>query len=305
MKYIYGPVPSSRMGLSLGISPIPKKTCNYSCIYCQLGRTSHMICNRRMFLQVSDIISEIKLLKNQNLRYDVVTIVGEGEPLLYLGLGKLLEGIKKLTEKPVAVITNGSLLYDSLVKEELKAADIVLPSLDAVDQEGFKKINRPHGSIRFNDVLGGLIEFSHSFYGQLWLEIMLLKGINDDIKTIEKFSDLLKQIKYERLFINTHIRPPAEIQVEKPDKETICYAVETLGGTCIDYLYSEGFQSDIKDHWEALISIIKRHPMNQIEIEGFLRSRGCIDTKEVLDRLRENCMLKSVIYKGYETFRLI
>jgi wyosine [tRNA(Phe)-imidazoG37] synthetase (radical SAM superfamily) len=303
MKYIYGPVPSRRMGLSLGISPIPKKTCNYSCIYCQLGRTDHMTGKRAMFYPVSDIISELEALKKEKFRFDVVTIVGEGEPLLYLGLGELLEHIRKWTDKPLAVITNGSMLGDRSIQQELAAADIVLPSLDAVDNRGFREVNRPHKSVTFEKMLDGLIDFSHNFHGQLWLEIMLLKGINDDPKTLGSFSAILKKIKYDRLYINTPVRPPAEEHVEKPENSTIDHAIELLGGISLDHLISEGFQSDIEDHQEAVMSIIKRHPMNRFEIEGFLKSRECNDTDKVLEQLRSNVVLRSTFYKGYETFR--
>jgi len=303
MKYIYGPVPSRRMGLSLGISPIPKKTCNYSCIYCQLGRTDHMTGERRMFFPVSEIVSELEALKKEKFRFDVVTIVGEGEPLLYLGIGELLEDIRRLTERPIAVITNGSLLGDGSIQRELAAADIVLPSLDAVDSDGFRKINRAHKSIVFENMLEGLIDFSHNYKGQLWLEIMLLKGFNDDPKTLEAFALILKKIKYERLYINTPVRPPAEDNVQKPDNRTIEHAIDLLGGISLDHLISEGFQSDIEDHEQAVMSIIKRHPMNRFEIEGFLESRKCIDTDKILDQLRSNVLLTSKFYKGYETFR--
>lgn len=149
LKFVYGPVPSRRMGESLGISPIPKKTCNYSCIYCQLGRTNKLSNERMEFFAVSDIINELKTYLKHGVQFDVITLVGEGEPALYLKIGDLISQIKELTSKPVAVITNGSLLYDKSVQNELSKADIVLPSLDAYDDNTFKKINRPHGKLNF------------------------------------------------------------------------------------------------------------------------------------------------------------
>lgn len=275
MKYVYGPVPSRRLGISLGISPIPKKTCNYSCVYCQLGRTNHMTNERQMFFDVSDIMEEFDLFLKSDVRFDVVTIVGEGEPTLYAGLGELIEQIKKRTEKPVAVITNGALFHDSKLREELYHADIVSPTLDAFDEASFKKINRPHGELNFQNLKDGLVLFSHEYKGQLWIEIMLIEGVNDDIDSLKKYAEMLKDIKYDKLYINTPVRPPAEANVKAISSQTMALAVSTLGGISIDLLESEGFHSEISDHFEAILSIIKRHPMNQFEIEGFLKSRGC------------------------------
>ena len=160
MKYVYGPVPSRRLGLSLGVSPIPQKTCNYSCIYCQLGRTYPMTNTREMFFEVSDIILELELVLQSSVDFDVITIVGEGEPTLYAGLGELINEIKSRTDKPVAVITNGSLMGQDDVQRDLLRADIVLPSLDAPNEAIYKKINRPYYSLIYDEFVDGLVEFS-------------------------------------------------------------------------------------------------------------------------------------------------
>lgn len=189
MKYIYGPVPSRRLGISLGVSPIPKKTCNYSCIYCQLGKTDHFTNTREMFFPVAEILMEFDAFLKSGVSFDVVTIVGEGEPTLYLGLGELILGIKERTDKSVAVITNGALLYDAALRAELGLADIVLPTLDAYDTVSFRKINRPHRSIDFEKVNEGLITFSKEYTGSLWIEIMLIDGINDDDESLRKYAE--------------------------------------------------------------------------------------------------------------------
>ena len=304
MKYVYGPVPSRRLGISLGISPIPKKTCNYSCIYCQLGRTDHMTNKRQMFFEVNDIMEEFERVLKNNIKFDVITIVGEGEPTLYAGLGELIVEIKKRTDKPVAVITNGALLYDQQLREELYHADIISPTLDAYDEDSFKKINRPHGSLNFQNLSEGLILFSKEYKGQLWIEVMLIEGMNDDIESLKKYDTMLKSIKYDKLYINTPIRPPAEESVKTVSSETMKLAVDVLGGISIDLLESEGFHSEITDHFEAILSIIKRHPMNQFEIEGFLKSRRCKDTDKIIRRLQNDKSIDSVSYKGYDTYRL-
>lgn len=304
MKYIYGPVPSRRLGLSLGISPIPKKTCNYSCIYCQLGRTKKMTNTRQMFFDPADILKELDQVLAKGINFDVLTIVGEGEPTLYAGLGKLIGEIKKRTDKALAVISNGALLYDPDVQEELMPADIVLPSMDAFDEKSFKKINRPHGNLKFENIRRGLIDFSKKYTGQLWLEIMFLKNINDSDTAIEKYLHLLREIEYDRLYINTPVRPPAEADVEMVSQERLKYISEKLGGISIDLLSSVGFHSDIKDTYAAIISIIKRHPMNQFEIESFIDSRNDNDKAQIFKKLNNDKKVEFITYKGYDTYRL-
>lgn len=304
MKYVYGPVPSRRLGISLGISPIPKKVCNYSCIYCQLGRTNHMSNTRQMFFNVKDIIDEFDEVKKNNIHFDVVTIVGEGEPTLYLGLGDIIKEIHKRTDKAIAIVTNGALLYDRNVQSELSEADIVMPTLDAYDVESFKKINRPHGSLEYKKVSKGLEEFSKLYKGQLWLEIMLMKDINDDKDSIEKYKKMLSKINYDKLYLNTPVRPPAEKGVFPVYHEDMNKIAEYLGGFAIDALESEGFHSEIEDDYEAVLSIIKRHPMNQFEIEGFLKMRKCREIENRINELKSDENIESIEYKGYITFRL-
>lgn len=303
-KYVYGPVPSRRMGLSIGISPIAKGHCNYSCIYCQLGRTRHMTNERKEYFDCKELIEEFKIYLKDDIEFDVITIVGEGEPLLYKGLGKLISQLKLLTDKPIAVITNGALLASHLVRKELKDADIVLPSLDASDEAMFKKINRPHGDIKFDEVIGGLKIFSKEYNGQLWIELMIIKDINDNKEFFLAFKDLLSEINYQKLYINSPVRPPAETFVEQASKEAIDEAISILGGISIDKLISEGFYSETEDDYEAVLSIIKRHPMNQFEIKSFIEERGNSEPKDFFEKLNDDDNIEVVNYKNYYTYRL-
>ena len=156
-------------------------------------------------------------------------------------------------------------------------ADIVLPSMDAADEKSYRKIDRPYGKIRYEETFQGLVKFSKEFKGQIYLEIMLMDGINDDEETLKKFKELLKEIRYDKLYINTPVRPPAESYAHVSKPETIQLATKLLGGISIDALASGGFFSEISDDYEAILSIIGRHPMNQFEISGFLGSRNCDD----------------------------
>lgn len=304
LKYVFGPVPSRRLGRSLGVSPIIKKACNYSCIYCQLGRTDKMTNTRKPFFKVEDILNEFKEYLKDDDKFDVISIVGEGEPTLYSELGELIRGLKSLTDKPVAVITNSALMGDESVRKDLMEADIVLPSLDSYDEESWHKIDRPHGKLVYQEVLNGLVKFTKEFKGQIFMELMLMDGINDSNECLDKFKELFSKLDYDKLYINTPVRPPAEDYAIVSSKERINYACELLGGISIDALASGGFFSEIEDDYEAILSIIARHPMNQYEISGFLDSRNVQNKEDLFERLNNDNKVNPTEYKGYITYRL-
>ena len=303
-KYVYGPIPSRRLGSSLGISPIPKKACNYACVYCQLGITNLMTNTRQLFYPVEEILSECEAVFDLKTPLDVVTIVGEGEPALYLGLGALITGLKRITDKPIAVITNGALLSEPSLREELMNADIVLPSLDGHDEASFKKINRPHKALNYETVLRGLIDFAHEFRNKLWLEIMIVKGMNDSDKAIEAFKSLLTKIPHDKLYLNSPVRPPAKQGIGEADHKRMELIAQELGGIAIDYLSESAFHSDNKDDFEAILTLIRRHPMNQHELKAFLAGRQNANFTEIIAKLEECQSVEAIDYKGYRTYRL-
>jgi len=259
---------------------------------------------RKMFFPVKKIMSEVNEVLKKDIFFDVVTIVGEGEPTLYLGLGELISEIKQRTDKPVALITNGALLYDSDLRREAAKADIVLPTLDAYDEASFRKINRPFGQISFESVNAGLITFSEEYEGQLWLEIMLMAGINDDEESLAKYAQALTKIKYDRLYLNTPVRPPTEAEPEALSYEAMNKAAARLGGISIDLLVSQGFHSEIEDDYQAILSIIKRHPMNQFELRSFLESRNSQRIDGLMEMLGRDENIKVINYRGFNTYRL-
>lgn len=304
LNYVFGPVPSRRLGRSVGVSPILDNTCNHTCVYCQLGRTRHMTNKRQEFFPLEDILSEFQRYAEDTDAYDVVSVVGEGEPTLYSRLGELLKGLKKLTDKPVTVITNGALLYDPQVRKDLMEADIVLPSLDAVTEEMYHRIDRPYGRLDFEESLKGLIEFSQAYKGELWLEIMLVDGMNTDEASLQAFAETVKKIRTDRIYINTPVRPPAEAEIMPASHEAIQRACELMGAISIDMLTTGSFTSEIADDYEACISICRRHPMNQFEIQGFLQSRGCQETGAFFKRLESDAHVLAVERKGMKTYRI-
>ncbi|MCD6394866.1 MAG: radical SAM protein [Planctomycetes bacterium] len=208
MNHIFGPVPSRRLGRSLGIDLVPFKTCSYDCIYCQLGRTTCKTVERKEYVPLDDVLEELqsKLVS----RPDYITLSGSGEPTLYSRMDELIDRIKKMTETPIAVLTNGSLLWQAEVRRQLMNADLVVPSLDGGDEAMFEAVNRAHKDISFEKMLEGLITFRREFRGQYWLEVFLLAGQSATLEEVKKLAACVKQIKPDHVQLNTVARPPAE-----------------------------------------------------------------------------------------------
>jgi wyosine [tRNA(Phe)-imidazoG37] synthetase (radical SAM superfamily) len=210
VRRVYGPVPSKRLGRSLGIDIVPFKTCSYDCVYCQLGRTTNRTVERSEFVPVDAVLEELtRKLAGGDLP-DHITISGSGEPTLHAGVGRLIDGIKGLTDIPVAVLTNGSLLWKGDVRDALMAADVVLPSLDAGDEYVFCYVNRPHEELSLERVVDGIAAFTRRFAGQVWLEVFLLAGVTGIPSEARKIAELARHIGPARVHLNTVSRPPAE-----------------------------------------------------------------------------------------------
>lgn len=207
-KHIFGPVPSRRLGRSLGVDLVPFKTCSYDCIYCQLGRTTCKTVERKEWVPMDAVLEELK--RKLACRPDYITLSGSGEPTLHSRLGEIIEHIQVMSDVPVAVLTNGSLLWQKEVREEVALADVVLPSLDAPDPERFKFINRPHADITFERLLDGLAAFRREFSGNYWLEVMLLGGYTSLPTQARQLADWTRRIQPDKVQLNTAARPPAE-----------------------------------------------------------------------------------------------
>ncbi len=211
MGHVYGPVPSRRLGRSLGIDLVPFKTCSYDCIYCQLGRTTHKTVERREYIPVDAILAQLEQKLAGAPRLDYIGLAGSGEPTLHAGIGRLILEIKRRTSTPVAVLTNGSLLGSAEVRDQLMEADLVLPSLDAGDARMFEAVNRPHPSLRLDEVVEGTAAFTRSFRGEVWLEVFLLVGMTGVLSEARKIAALVEHIGPARVQLNTVHRPPAEV----------------------------------------------------------------------------------------------
>jgi len=236
MKYIYGPVESRRLGLSLGFSLTPYKTCSFDCVYCQLGKTTNFSVQPQECIPIKDILDELKSwLQNnpeQAQKLNYITFSGAGEPTLNIKFGELISGIKKIVSVPIAVITNASLLNMPSVRQALSGVDLLVPSLDAATTDIFQKIDRPHPSIRIEDIIEGLISLKKEFKGKLWLEVMLVKGINDDLRHIRKLKEVIDRINPDKIQLNSPVRTTTEPNILPVDKNKLGKIKEILGDKC-------------------------------------------------------------------------
>lgn len=236
MKYIYGPVKSRRLGLSLGVSITPYKICSFDCAYCQLGKTTFKTRERKEYVQAKEILDELRFwlenipLESQKLNY--ITLSGSGEPTLNANIGILLAEIKKMTTVPLAVITNASLLSDPQVRQAVSSADLIVPSLDAVTLSIFQKIDRPGEDIRVEDIINGLVSLKKEFRGKIWLEVMLVKGFNDDLRHIKKMKEVIDQINPDKIQLNSPVRTTAEPDILPVEKNKLEKIKEILGEKC-------------------------------------------------------------------------
>jgi wyosine [tRNA(Phe)-imidazoG37] synthetase (radical SAM superfamily) len=210
-QYVYGPVPSRRLGRSLGVDLIPYKTCTYDCVYCQLGRTTTLTLRREEYVPVDAVVAEVeRRLAALDAPPDYVTLAGSGEPTLHAGLGDIVADIRRRTDVPLAVLTNGSLLSEPAVADALAGVDLVVPSLDAPAAAMWRQVNRPHPDLDWETMLEGLIGFTRRFAGRVWLEVMLLADWTAEEMEVAALAMLADRIRPERVQFNTAVRPAAE-----------------------------------------------------------------------------------------------
>jgi wyosine [tRNA(Phe)-imidazoG37] synthetase (radical SAM superfamily) len=292
MNYVYGPVPSRRLGQSLGIDPIPLKTCNWNCVYCQLGRTRPLNNTRASYFPSTEIVGQVEasLDSHEPGEIDWVTFVGSGEPTLHDGLGWMIRKVKAITDIPVAVITNGALLHVPQVREELAPADAVLPSLDAGSAELYRKINRPHPAIPFELHLSGLIAFGNEYEGTLWPEVMLVRGLNDTEDALRDLAAAIRKLSLDEVHLNLPTRPPVEAWVQPPDEDGLMRATAILGDIAGIVHPIEGMfdLSGMASTVDAIIEIIGRHPMRETELRRALSLWAPGEISAALTKLEES-----------------
>jgi wyosine [tRNA(Phe)-imidazoG37] synthetase (radical SAM superfamily) len=273
MAYVFGPVPSRRLGWSLGIDLVPFKTCSFDCIYCQLGRTTAQTTERKEYVPVKDVLREVGAKLKDASQIDFVTLSGSGEPTLNSGLGEVIRGLKAVTMIPVAVLTNGSLLFDPQVRAELKAADLVIPSLDTVRDQTFSELNRPRGLVSAENMVEGIREFAHEFQGELWLEIMLVRGFNDGEEDISTLATVLKDLSVKKVQLNTVVRPPAEAIAKPLNRREMEKIAARLPGQVeiIGEFNSAPYGHGInRERAGEILALLKRRPCTLDDLAAFL-----------------------------------
>ncbi len=267
-KYLYGPVPSRRLGRSLGIDIVPFKVCTLDCVYCQLGSTAKKTIERKDYVPVEQILAELRSKLSRELDADFITISGSGEPTLNLHLGKLIDGIREITDVPIAILTNGTLFYRPDVRADCAKANVVLPSLDAGDEQIFQKINCPHKDISIKKLINGLSEFRKEFDGQIWLEVFLVEDLNTDIEQITKIKAAIDRICPDKIQLNTAVRPTAEAGIKRPSAEKLRAIATQLGQKCevvADFsLHRRSKHTENKV--EDVLSMLKRRPCSLSDI---------------------------------------
>ncbi len=267
-KRIFGPIPSRRLGLSLGVDIVPFKVCPLDCVYCQLGRTTDAITKREEYVPLDEVLSELKEKLSEGIKADYVTLSGSGEPTLHSGLGVLIDSIHKITDIPVAVLTNSVLLTDPEVRADCSKADVILPSLDAADDETFTKINRPCRGINIKNVIDGLCQLRDEFTGQIWLEIFIVPMVNSSDRHIYLFKSAIERIRPDMVHLNTVARPTADMDIQKASRELLEDIQTRLPGQCeivADFSSSQK-SADIERTADDVLDMLKRRPCSLEDI---------------------------------------
>ena len=274
MKYIFGPVPSRRLGMSLGVDIVPFKTCTFDCVYCQLGITTSKSLQRQSYVLKDEVLDELQAaLRSEANRVDFITFSGSGEPTLNSQLGEMIHQIKTFTRVPVAVITNGSLLHREDVRRDLSEADLVVPSLDAINDHVLAEINRPHEDLSTERIIEGLRKFTLEFTGKVWLEIVLVRGMNDDPEELKQLAQLAQDLKVDKIHLNTVARPPAEdfaLAITAEEMRHILTMFDSRAEVIVDYdgLVERGEHG--ADAENAINALLRRRSLTVDDISNSL-----------------------------------
>lgn len=302
-RYVYGPVASRRLGFSLGVDIIPFKTCPLDCVYCQLGPTRRTTVRRRSFFPTREILAQVRAALRSGQRIDVVTFSGSGEPTLNKDIGRLIRAIKRMTSIPVAVLTNGTLLSRPDVRRDLAAADVVVPSLDAASAGLFRRVNRPHDSLTIDRIIDGLARFRDGYAGEIRLEIMLVKGINDSPASIAALKSAVARVRPDRIELNTVARPPAERRAEPLDPAGLRKVRAALGPRAkIVASAARRKQAPAAGALErSVLATVRRRPQTVVDIAGAL-GRHRDEVLKALGALLERGLVRRLRHGGKDYF---
>lgn len=304
MSHIFGPVPSRRLGYSLGVDIVPYKVCTLDCVYCQVGRTTVKTLKRKEWISQELILENLEKAVSKDEKIDYITFSGSGEPTLNSSIGNIIRRIKDIYRIPVAVLTNSTLLYLPEVRNDLMEADLVAPSLDAVATDVFNMLNRPHHDLNVEKIGEGIKSFRKDFRGRIWLEVMIVKGINDSPEELKRIEKMIRDLGADKIQINSVIRPAAEQGIETADREILEFAKNFFGekAEIIGEFQKERFGSAQDNIQETIIQLIKRRPCPVKEICKSLGLHEAVVVKHIGMMLNEG-RIKEVIHKDGKFYK--
>ena len=297
-KYLFGPVPSRRLGMSLGVDLVPHKVCSLNCIYCECGRTTNLTIERKEYVSYDDVTKELDHYFNNNPAPDYVTFSGSGEPTLNIRIGDVLQFIKqKKPDVPVAVLTNGTLFYQKKVRTELLNADLVLPSLDAATDLIFRKINRPFHKLNIQEYIQGLQDFRNEYKGRIWLEVLIIPGYNDSKTELKLLKEAFEKIRPDRIQLNTLDRPGVVFDIRAATKTELQQIADYWNLDNVEIIVSAQERKDIKSYREdietAILETILRRPCTLNDLAKIL-GLHINEVNKYLDVLEADHKIKSV-----------
>ncbi|MEX2115855.1 MAG: radical SAM protein [Bacteroidota bacterium] len=303
LQHVFGPVPSRRLGRSLGVDVIPRKLCTLDCIFCEIGRTDKRALRRKEYVAPSKVLPEIRTAVQAG-GIDTITFSGSGEPTLNSSLGFMIHDVKSWTTLPVAVITNGTLLFMQDVRRDLLEADIVLPSLNAATPDAFERTNRPHPQLKLDMILEGLKQFRTEYRGRFWLEVVLVSGFNDSKAELAALKSAIARIRPDRIQLNTVVRPPSEQYARRLSMDRLEEIREYFGDMCEVIPDCVGPQDNARDHVEQqdIVAMISRRPMTAADIAVSVRM-SLAAIRRQLALLEQDQIVQSNFYGGEWYYR--
>ena len=306
-KYLFGPVPSRRLGMSLGIDLIPHKICTLNCVYCECGPTTKLTLERKEYIPYNDVVKELNNYFSDNPDSDYITFSGSGEPTLNSRIGDVLRFIKlKKPDIPVAVLTNGTLFYQKQLRKELCDADLVLPSLDAASELSFQRINRPYHGLNIQEYIQGLQDFRNEYKGKIWLEVLILPGYNDNSEDLKLLKKAFDKIQPDIIQLNTLDRPGTVSDIRAADRTELQQIADYWRLDNVEIIASASKRKDIKSYREdietAILETIYRRPCTLNDLVKILGSHvneinKYLDILEANNKIEPNRQERGLFYK--------
>jgi wyosine [tRNA(Phe)-imidazoG37] synthetase (radical SAM superfamily) len=297
MRFVFGPVPSRRLGLSLGVDIVPEKHCTLNCLYCQVGKTKHLTTERRSFFPPEEILAEVRDALAAGASPDYVTFSGSGEPTLNSDLGALIVGVRKLTDTRICVLTNGTMLIDPEVRRQVALADLVVPSLDAATEAVFRRLNRPHPEITVQRIVDGIAALRRESKVEIWLEVMIVAGVNDHEEELLRIKELADRIDPHRIQLNTVARPPQDPSARAVSGPEMA-AIRALFGPRAEEIRDfrgRAHKETGPPLLDAIVEMVKRRSITVGDLESAM-GIGRKEAQGALDRLVTERRIRKVVH---------